>query len=125
MYTGRRKKKKALSFEFVPVEDLYGNQKNSVVSSESSKLANSEGDVVKLVTAERRQMDKMIKNQSSKFGYLITSVFFAKNAGTYQSFTRGRAKLVLQNCTDYWDGSQIQEITSELRKALRQQLYEW
>jgi len=54
---------------------------------------------------------KLMKNQEKKrqagFCHLITSIVQDKISKKHQTFTRGEAAVIFNDCTDFWDGESI------------------
>lgn len=43
----------------------------------------------------------------------------------YQSFTRGEASVIFNECTDYWDGEKIEHISNSMRSEIKAILAQW
>ena len=45
--------------------------------------------------------------------------------GSIESFTRGEASVILNECTDFWSGSQIMHIEDNMRSQFKNILAQW
>jgi hypothetical protein len=51
------------------------------------------------------------KKRQAGFCHILTSIVQDKESKKCQSFTRGEASVVFNECTDYWDGEKIEHIS--------------
>ena len=55
----------------------------------------------------------------------MCSVVLDKKNKVYQSFCRGEAITVFQNCTDFWNGKEVVPITEVARRTIKELMQHW
>ena len=78
-------------------------------------------------TADKRitQMQRTheLKNRLLRPCHLLTSI--VQQEGGYQVMSQGHPRVILQNCTDYWDGNNIVVLEEADRQRLNTLLMQW
>lgn len=60
------------------------------------------------------------------FCHTLTSIVKDKNPPQkLQSFTRGEASVILNDCIDYWNGENIKPISSQIRRDVEGIVAQW
>jgi hypothetical protein len=57
--------------------------------------------------------------------YMISLILRDKNSQSLQLLSKGNVELILENCTAYWDGESIQQLTPELKDKISKTSTEW
>ena len=89
------------------------------LESQSSKSAQSENMNIKPEIAEHRQHEQMIRERKNRYQHIICAVVQDKSTQKYQSFIRGEAITVLNNCTVFWDGEKVAPLMEKSRDAIK------
>ena len=74
---------------------------------------------------EARLMRLFLKKMKDRHQHIICSIIFDKQKQQLQSFSRGEAFTIFQNCTDFWDGVNVVPITDSTRTTIKELLHQW
>lgn len=67
----------------------------------------------------------MMLERLHRFGFIVTNVVKDKATQKYQSMSRGEANVILQECSDYWNGEKIVPIKKEIKNHIKDILFQW
>lgn len=59
------------------------------------------------------------------FCHILTTIVKNITTGSIESFTRGEASVILNECTDFWSGSEIKHIEDNMRSEFKNILAQW
>jgi len=66
---------------------------------------------------------KLMKIQERKrqagFCHILTTIVQDIDSEKYQSFSRGEASVIFNDCADYWDGEKIEHISKSMRTEIK------
>ncbi|CAG9331837.1 unnamed protein product [Blepharisma stoltei] len=71
----------------------------------------------------QRQFADEIKNKLLLPCHLLTNI--VEKEGSYQVLSQGNPRVILQNCTDYWDGNHIVLLDESDRQRINTLLLQW
>lgn len=97
-------------------------------NSESSINSEDDAEMIKnnpLVFVDYKLMKIQEKKRQAGFCHIITSIVRERDTNKYQSFTRGEASVIFNDCTDFWDGEQIEHISNSMRADIKATLAQW
>ncbi|CDW88835.1 transmembrane protein [Stylonychia lemnae] len=121
--------KKHKSFDDFDKDEEYENlvEKNSVSEDDIDKKSfKSElSQRGKAIFADQKNLKKMLLERFHKFGHLVTTIVKDKSDGKLQSFSRGEANIIFNNCSDYWNGEKIVPIKKEVESFIKDILFQW
>ncbi|CAG8462820.1 12166_t:CDS:10 [Ambispora leptoticha] len=59
-----------------------------------------------------------IRNDQWEVPSMVSSIYEETGLGTYQLLSDGHVEIILDNCSDYWDGESLQPMTEGLEKKI-------
>lgn len=78
-----------------------------------------------LIFVDYKMMRMLEKKRQAKFCHILTSIVLDLETLKHQSFTRGEASVIFNECTDYWDGEKIEHISNTMRTDIKAILAQW
>ena len=78
-----------------------------------------------LIFVDYKLMKIQEKKRQAGFCHILTSIVQDVESHKYQSFTRGEASVIFNDCTDYWDGEKIEHISNSMRTDIKAILAQW
>jgi len=74
---------------------------------------------------EQKYQYRLLLERNNRFQHIICSVVFDKTTKLYQSFCRGEANTIFDNCTDFWNGEAVVPITGAARRTIKELMQQW
>ena len=74
---------------------------------------------------EQRLQYKFLRERNNRYQHIICSIVFDKSTKKYQSFCRGEAFTIFENCTDFWNGEQVVPITETAKRTIKELMQHW
>ena len=68
---------------------------------------------------EQRLQYKLLKERNNRYQHIICSIVLDRQSNNYQSFCRGEAFTIFENCTDFWNGESVVPITATARRTIK------
>lgn len=104
------------------------NPEDKLMNLTITESENSEFDAKQMLDphfVEQKYQYKLLLEQNNRFQHIICSVVQDKKSNKYQTFCRGEALTIVENCTDFWNGTAIVPFSEHSRRKIKELLQQW
>ena len=67
----------------------------------------------------------MLNERNNKYQHLLCSVILDRSKNRFQTFQRGDALTIFENCTDFWNGKEVVPVTDKISHHVKDVLEMW